>query len=96
MFEVSKLTLGEVATIEKLADISISQFAEETAPKGKALAAMVFVIKRRELLAEGRPVGEFKFPDALALPFDEARSILGMDDDDDNTEGTDDTEGTED
>ena len=48
MIDVDSLTLGEVAKVESLSGLSISQIAEDDQPKGLALAALVFVFKRRE------------------------------------------------
>ena len=70
--DINKLTLGEIAIIEEHAGISIDQ-AEE-APKGKLMAAMVYVIKRRT-------DPKFKFSDAMALTSDEANAILGFESD---------------
>jgi hypothetical protein len=48
MIDIDSLTLGEVAKVESLSGLSISQIAEDEKPKGLALAALVFVFKRRE------------------------------------------------
>ena len=42
------LTLGELAQLEDLAGASLSSFGDEAAPKAKLMAALVYVIKRRE------------------------------------------------
>lgn len=72
MFDFDSLTLGEVAFIESLSEQSISSIADEDSPKGKALAAIVTVIKRRT----GHP--DFKFNDALNVPLSEANTLLGV------------------
>lgn len=73
--DVNRLTMGELATIEKLSDQSIANLEDEHAPKGNLLAALAMVAKRRN----GEP--GFKWGDALALTLDEVTAILGLDDD---------------
>lgn len=78
--DINRLTLGEVAKIEELSGQSISAIGDEDAPKGKALAAMAFVAKRRE-----NP--KFSWNEATALTFDEANELIGLStDDEDETE----------
>lgn len=48
MYDLSKLTLGEIAKIEELTGLSIGALADDTAPKAKMLIAIAFVLKRRE------------------------------------------------
>lgn len=74
-FDFDSLTLGEVSTIEDLSGQSISTIADEASPKGKALAAMAMVIKRRS----GEPA--FTFNQAMGLTLDEANAVIGLDDD---------------
>lgn len=69
--DVTKLTLGEVATIEDLAGVSLAEI--EGAPQGKFLAALVMIHQRRN----GEPT--FTFNQALAMPMDEAQRVLGFD-----------------
>lgn len=69
--DLTSLTLGEVATIEDLSGIALSDL--EGKPQGKFLAALVMVIKRRT----GDPT--FTFNQALAMPMDEAQQLLGLD-----------------
>lgn len=73
MFDVNALTLGEVAAVEDLSGSPIDTI--ESGPKGKTLAALAYVIKRRT-----NP--EFKFKDALDLTFTEANEILGFTEED--------------
>lgn len=75
--DFNTLTLGEVATIEDLSGQSIAQIADGDTPKGKALAALAMVAKRRT----GEPT--FKFNDALLLTLDEANELIGLNDDED-------------
>jgi hypothetical protein len=46
--DINSLTLGELAKIEELGGASMSTLQDETKPKAKMLAALAFVIKRRE------------------------------------------------
>lgn len=74
MFDFDSLTLGEVATIEDLSGQSIAAIAQAETPKGKALAALVMVVKRRS----GEPA--FTWNQANALTLDEANAVLGFGD----------------
>lgn len=64
-----RLTLGEIAAIENLSGVSIDSLMDEGTPKGKALAALVFVAKKRE-------DPDFTFDDALNTDMDEAMEIV--------------------
>jgi len=46
-FDFESLTLDEVEQIELIAGTSIDQLMDAGAPKGKALKAIIFVIKKR-------------------------------------------------
>jgi len=46
-FDFESLTLEEVEQIELIAGTSIDQLMEAGSPKGKALKAIIFVIKKR-------------------------------------------------
>lgn len=46
--DIKTLTLGEVSKIEELSGLPLSALAEDDKPKGKLLAALALVIKRRE------------------------------------------------
>lgn len=46
--DISKLTLGEIATIEQLSGKAFAELADEEAPKGAILAALAYVIKKRD------------------------------------------------
>lgn len=83
--DIQSLTLGEIDRIETLAGQSIDSFGEDDTPKGKMMAALVFVYKRREQLAAGVPL-TFKWEDALAMPMTEATAFLGFSDDEDEDE----------
>lgn len=83
MLDISKLTLGEVAKIEELSGQSIAAIGEENSPKGKTLAAMAFVAKRREQLAAGE-TATFTWNEALGLTFEEANALIGINADDED------------
>lgn len=46
--DIKNLTMGEVAKIEELSGLSLASLQDENKPKGKLMAALAFVIKRRE------------------------------------------------
>lgn len=75
MLDISTLTLGEVATVERLAGLPISAIADDESPKGLALAALCMVTAKRN----GRP--DFTFTDAQALTLEDANALLGLTDD---------------
>lgn len=78
MIDISTLTLGEVARIEDLSGMPISAIADDDRPKGLALAALAFIVKRRT----GTP--EFSWNQAQALTFTEVNDLLGLDEDDED------------
>lgn len=45
--DFNSLTLDEVETIENLTGVSIEKLADDKAPKGKNLKALIFVLMRR-------------------------------------------------
>lgn len=66
-----QLTLGEIATVETMSGLAVSSIMEDSTPKGKALAAIAFVVKKRE-----NP--DYKFEDALELTMDEANDLVSV------------------
>ena len=46
--DITNLTLGEVATVEELSGRSLSTLGDESAPKGKLMAALAYVITKRD------------------------------------------------
>jgi hypothetical protein len=78
---INSLKLSEVADIERLGGRSVSSFADEEAPKGRMLMALVYVFKRRE-----NP--NFKFEDAGDIGLEEAMALIANDDDDKSGSGT--------
>lgn len=79
-FDFDTLTLREVSIIEDLSGQSIEAIANVDKPKGKSLAAIVMVIKRRT----GSP--KFTFNEAMDVPLNEAYELLGDDDAADQSE----------
>lgn len=79
-FDVETLTLGEVATIEDLAGFAIDRLKDPDTPKGNLLAAIAYVVKKRN-----NP--KYTFPMALTLSMKEVTDLIG--DDDDTDEATD-------
>ena len=78
MYDINKLTMGEIDTIERLSNQSVSTIGKDTTPKAKFVAALAMVVKRRE----GFP--EFTWNDAQALTFEEAQAVVGMGEDQDD------------
>lgn len=72
MFDVNTLTLGEIAKVEQLSGQAIVSIGDTSAPKGKALAALAMVIKRRT----GTP--QFSWDDAQNLTMTEAMEVVGL------------------
>lgn len=46
--DIKNLTMGEISKVEELSGLPIGALAEDDKPKGKLMAALAFVIKRRE------------------------------------------------
>ena len=46
--DIQKLTLGEIARIEDIAEAPLANLADDNAPKGALLSALAFVMMRRE------------------------------------------------
>jgi len=82
--DVERLTMGEIATVEKLSGLPIDALGDEDAPKGNLLAALAMIAKRRN----GDP--GFKWGDALGLTMPQVSEILGIEDDDDEDDDADD------
>lgn len=84
--DLTRLTLGEVAKLEDLSGLSLDRIGDTDAPKGKLLAAMVFVSERRK----GHAIS---WPECLNLETPDAMAMLGLDPD--AIEGEEDTEAGE-
>lgn len=78
--DLSKLTLGEIDTIESLTGVSIDSLSDDGARRGKPLAALLFIAKRR--------AGEttFTFNEALGFTPEEANNFLGFNEPDEPEE----------
>lgn len=74
--DVTQLTIGEMAKVEELSGSPIGHFGNDDKPQAKLLAALVYVLKRREDKT-------FKYDDALGMTTDELSDFLGTDDDED-------------
>lgn len=67
-FDFESLTLSEVETIEMITGSSIDQIMEAGSPKGKALKAIIFTIKKRtDPNFTLEQAGDFKMSDVNAL-----------------------------
>lgn len=74
--DINNLTIGELAEVERLAGMSLSAFGDPDKPQMNLMAALVYVIKKRE-------DHSFTFNKALALGMNEITGILGLNDDED-------------
>jgi hypothetical protein len=73
-FDFESLTLTEVETIELITGSSIDQLMDAGQPKGKALKAIIFVIKKRK-------DPNYTLEQAGSIPLREAQeAFLGSDD----------------
>lgn len=72
-FNPNDLTLGEVAAVEDLSGRSIDALADPATPKGKLLAAITYVIKKRE-------DSTYTFNQALGLSLAEIEKIVDFGD----------------
>jgi hypothetical protein len=70
--DFNSLTLDEVETIENLTGVSIEKLADDKAPKGKNLKALIFVMKRRQ-------DPQFTMEQAGQLTLVDAMSLFGAD-----------------
>lgn len=83
-FDVSKLTLGEIAKVEEISGFGIGLIEDPATPKGKLFIALAYVIRKREeptytlakaeqlTLIEAEQIvtgGEDVLEEALAAPF---------------------------
>ena len=77
--DYSTLTLGEVDTLETLSGQPFAALQNNDAPKGKSLAALAYVIRKRE-------DSTFSWNDAQALTLGDIGTLLGSDEDDEAAE----------
>lgn len=47
-FSIEHLTLGELAQLEELSGVSMTEMADASAPKAKFLTSLAYLAKRRE------------------------------------------------
>lgn len=73
--DIKTLTLGEVAKVEELARAPLGWLGDDQHPQGMLMAAVAFVVKRRENVS-------FTFADAQNLTFDDLNEIIGEQPDD--------------
>lgn len=71
--DIKNLTMGEVAKIEELSGLPLASLSDDDKPKGKLMAALAFVIKRRE-------DPKFTLEMANNLTMAEITSLIGGDD----------------
>ena len=67
--DIKNLTLGEIATVERISGQPLVALSDEKAFKGELLAALAFVIKKRSSPS-------FTIEDAQALTMDDIEDIL--------------------
>ena len=72
-FDIEHLTLGEIAQLEELAGMSLSEFSDDSAPKAKFLTALAYLAKRRDDTT-------FTFSQAEAMTLADLHTVLGDDD----------------
>lgn len=70
MFDFDQLTIGEVVFLEETTGLSIDTLGHAENQKGKVLAALLVVIKKRT----GEPT--FSYKDALNVPLVEASKYI--------------------
>jgi hypothetical protein len=71
--DFDSFTLGEIVELEDLSGVPVSQFADETRPRGRMMAALAYIIRKRE-------DSTFTFTDALNLKANELAEFNGEDD----------------
>lgn len=71
-FSLENLTLGEVSQLEELSGLSLTEIADEHAPKGKFMTALAYLSKRRQ-------DPSFTYSQAETLTLADVNDILGSD-----------------
>lgn len=72
-FDVSKLTLGEIAKVEELSGVAVGLIEDAGTPKGRMFAALAYVMKKRD-------DPSYTIAKAEALTLDEVTEMLGDND----------------
>ncbi len=67
--DIQNLTLGEIATVERLSGRAFADLAEENLPKGELLSALAFVVNKR-----ANP--NFTYEDAQKLTMGDIETLL--------------------
>lgn len=70
--DIKNLTIGEIAKVEELSGYPLAYLSEDDKPKGKLMAALAFVLKRRE-------DPKFTLEAANKLTMDEITSFFNVD-----------------
>jgi len=73
---INRLTVGDIAIVEEMSGLGMAALGDENAPKGKLMAALAFVVKRKE-------DKNFTFKDAMDMTMEQIMEILGLEADDD-------------
>lgn len=68
---INNLTMREVVEIEALTGLSITTLADSDTPQGKSLAAIAYVIRKRE-------DKDFTFDQALDMNMTDIQELLGL------------------
>lgn len=71
-FSLDNLTLGEVSQLEELSGLSLSEIADEHAPKGKFMTALAYLAKRRQ-------DPSYTYSQAETLTLAEVSDVIGGD-----------------
>lgn len=71
-FSIDHLTLGELAQLEELSGVSMTEMSDPSAPKAKFLTALAYLAKRRD-------DPSFTFSQAEVLTVAELNGVLGAD-----------------
>lgn len=79
-FDVSTLTLGEVAKVEEISGVAVGLIEDATVPKGKLFAALVYVVQKRS-------DPKYTLAMAMDLSLDDATNLLGGSSPDDAVAG---------
>jgi len=73
--DITKLTIGEVATVEEMAGLPIAALGDPDKPKGKLMVALAYVINKRS-----NP--KYTKFEAEQLTMEEVSSLIGIGDED--------------
>ena len=71
--DIQNLTLGEIASVERISGRALAELSDDTAPKGELLSALAFIIKKRTSPS-------FTLEDAQNLTMKDIEELLAGDD----------------